>query len=137
MPTTITPTGTNGATQNRVPRNNGLESTITIDNDNFDDAHDFLIEKRDIRTLGFQIQNTGSSNGLSFEIYGSIDPASTAPAFALTSWELTNNGSGNITTLNNTIFESTFYYIWILVRLKRQTASLNTTAEILTTSGSR
>lgn len=137
MPTTITSTATNGAAQSRVPRRNGLESTITINNDNFDDVHDFLIEKRDIRTLGFQIQNTGSSNGLSFEIYGSIDPASTAPAFALTSWELTNNGSGNITALTNTIFESTFYYTWILIRLKRQTASMNTTAEILMTSGGR
>lgn len=137
MPTTITPTPTNGAAQNRVPRRNGLESTITIDNDNFADSKDFLIEKRDIRTLGFQIQNSGSSNGLSFEIYGSIDPASTAPAFALTEWELTVNGSGNIAALNNVIFESTFYFTWILIRLKRQTASNNTTAEILMTSGTR
>jgi len=137
MPSTITPTATNGAAQNRVPRRNGLESTITIDNDNFEDAHDFLIEKRDIRTLGFQIQNDGATNGLSFEIYGSIDPASTAPAFALTTWELQVNGSGNIAALNNVIFESTFYHVWILIRLKRQTASNNTTAEILTTSGTR
>ena len=137
MPTTITPIATNGAGQNRVPRRNGLQSSITIDNDNFDDAKDFIIEKRDIRTLGFQIQNTGSSNGLSFEIYGSIDPAGTAPAFALTTWELQVNGSGNIAALNNVIFESTFYHIWILIRLKRQTASNNTTAEILMTSGSR
>jgi len=137
MPTTITPTATNAANQTRVPRNNGSQPTITIDNDNFDDAHDFLIEKRDIRTLAFQIKNIGSSNGLSFEIYGSIDPASTAPAFALKDWELQTNGSGNIAALTNEIFESTSYLVWILVRLKRQTASMDTTSDILTTSGTR
>lgn len=138
MPTTITPTPTNGAAQNRVPRRNGLESSITIDNDNFEDAHDFLIEKRDIRTLTFQLENIGATgNGVSFEIYGSIDPASTAPAFALKDWELQNNGSGNIADLTTQIFESTSYLIWILIRLKRQTASMDTTVDLLMTSGTR
>jgi len=137
MPTTITPVSTNGAQNLVLARKNGEEEPITIDNDAFADGKDFLIEKRDIPSLVLQIQNTGSSNGLAFEIYGSIDPASTAPAFALKSWELTENGSGNLSSLTNKIFETSSYYIWILIRLKRQTASLDTTAEILTTSGRR
>ena len=83
MPTDIVPTSTNGAATNRLPRFNGEQLTITIDNDNFTDAKDFLIEKRNISELGIQLQNVGSSNGMSFEIYGNIDSSATAPAFAL------------------------------------------------------
>ncbi len=81
MPTIITPVGTNGADQNRIPRRTGSQLAIAIDNDNFDDAHDFLLDKRNIRTLTFQLQNIGASNGMSFEIYGTLDPSTIAPAF--------------------------------------------------------
>lgn len=133
MPTDIVPTSTNGADTNRLPRFDGEELAITIDNDSFTDAKDFLIEKRNISELGIQLQNIGATNGLSFEIYGNIDSSSTAPAFALKDWELATNGSGNIAALMTQIFETKFAYIWLLVRLKRQTASMNTTAEIRTT----
>lgn len=137
MPTTIAPTEINGADISAVPRNNGLQDAITIDNDAFADGKDFLIDKTDIQTLGFQIQNTGATNGLSFEIYGTIDPGSSAPAFNLKDWELLTNGSGNIANTFNKIFESTFYLTFVLIRLKRQTAGNSTTAKILSTSGGR
>jgi len=137
MPTEIALVFTEGPKPNRITRFNGSETNITIDNDNFDDAHDFLIDKRQIDTLNFQIQNLGSSNGLSFEIYGSIDPAETAPPFALKQWELQTNGSGDIASLTNKIFESKSYLIRVLIRLKRQTASQDTTSDILVTTGTR
>lgn len=137
MPTEIELVFTEGPKSNRITRFNGAERNITIDNDNFDDAHDFLIDKRQIDTLNFQIKNIGSSNGLSFQIYGSIDSADTAPAFALKDWELQANGSGNITSLVNKIFESKFYLIWVIIRLKRQTTLLDTTSDIVVTTGTR
>jgi len=135
MPTDIVPVQVKGAPVFVIPRNNGSQDAIVIDNDNFDDAQDFLIEKRKIQTLGIQIQNPGGANGLSFEIYGSIDPSEVAPAFNNTEWQITNDGTGNIAALNNQLFKTAFYYVWILIRLKRQDAGLSTTAKILTTSG--
>lgn len=137
MPTEIQLVFTEGPKENRITRFNGSEKNIAINNDNFNDAHDFLIDKRQIDTLDFQIKNIGNTNGLSFEIYGSIDPAETAPAFALKDWELQTNGSGNIAALVNQIFEAKSYLIRVLIRLKRQTASLDTTSDILVTTGTR
>lgn len=137
MPTEIALVFTEGPKENRITRFNGSKLNIAIDNDNFDDAHDFLIDKRQIDTLDFQIKNIGDTNGLSFEIYGSIDPAIVAPAFALKDWELQNNGSGNIASLSNQIFESQSYLIRILIRLKRQSAGQDTISDILETSGTR
>lgn len=137
MPQIIIPTQINGADISAVPRNNGLEDSITIDNDAFADGKDFLIDKSNIQTLAFQIQNTGGTNGLSFEIYGTIDPGSSAPSFNLMDWELLTNGSGNIANTFNKIFNSTFYFTFILIRLKRQTPGDSTTAKILSTSGGR
>jgi len=134
--TTIQPEKTQGANKASIPRNNAIQPGIAIDNDSFDDAHDFLIDKREMQTLNFQIKNKGT-NGLSFEIYGSIDTSTVAPAFDLKDWELQTNGSGNVATLTNKIFESKSYLIWILMRLKRQTASQDTTSDIIITSGTR
>ena len=136
MVTSIVPTFTNNAQVSVIPRNNGEQLAIAIDNDAFADTKDFLIEKRDIAELGIQINNVGGANGLSFEIYGTIDPASTAPAFSLSIWELANNGSGDITNTNTKIFETKFAYTFLLVRLKRQTAGQDTTAQIRTTGTS-
>jgi len=134
--TTIQPEKTQGANKASIPRNNAIQADIAINNDSFDDAHDFLIDKREMQTLNFQIKNKGA-NGLSFEIYGSIDTSTIAPAFDLKDWELQTNGSGNIATLTNQIFESKSYLIWVLIRLKRQTASQDTTSDIIITSGTR
>ncbi len=135
MPTTITPTQTNGANVSVIPRNNGEEDSITIDNDNFDDAHDFIIEKRDIPELLIQLQNTGNTNTLSYEVYCSIDPSQTPPVFSLISWELLNGASGDIAQEENDLLVTLIHTIWILVRLKRTTSSLDTTAKIVLTSG--
>lgn len=133
MPTDIETTSTNAAGITLVSRHDGEQTPITVDNDNFDDAHDFLIEKRDIHDLGIQIHNTGATNGLSFEIYGSIVASETAPTFSLENWELTPNGSGNVALSASKIFEAKFVYIWLLVRLKRQSAGASTTADITVT----
>ncbi len=74
---------------------------------------------------------------MSFEIYGTLDPSTIAPTFALKDWELQTNGVGDITSLTTQIFESTSYLIFVLIRLKRETTSLDTTVNILTTSGTR
>jgi len=133
LPIDIPTTDTNGSETYLICRRNGEQLNITIDNDNFDDAHDFLIEKRNLPELGIQIQNVGTTNGLSYEIYGNIDSATTAPAFALKQWELATNGSGDLAALMTKIFETKFAYVWLLVRLKSQTASNDTTAELRTT----
>jgi len=137
MPQTISPSQISGADISAVPRNNGIQTSITINNDNFADAQDFLINKTNIQTLAFQIQNTGDTNGLSFEIYGTIDPGSSAPAFNLMDWELLSTGSGDIANTFNKIFDTLFYLTFVLIRLKRQTAGNSTTAKILSTSGGR
>jgi len=137
LPTIITPTQVNGAKKLVLARNNGLEDAIAVDSDSFADDLDFLVDKRSIPALLVQIQNTGATNGLSFEVYGTIDPGTTAPAFTLKDWELVTSGSGNIALTNNKIFDLTLYYTFILIRLKRQSAGLDTTAKIVTTSGRR
>lgn len=135
MPTTIELVYTEGPKPNKITRFNGEEDNITIDNNDFDDDNDFLIEKRNLLNLMIQLQNIGSTNSFSYEIYGSIDPSITPPAFDLKTWELANNGSGNISASTNKILDTGFLYVWVLIRMKRLTTSLDTTAKISATGG--
>jgi len=135
LPTDITLVPTDGLASGKISRNNGVTAAITVDNAAFEDAHDFLIEARNLEKLVFQIQNTGGSNSLSYEIYGSIDPAVAAPAFSLATWELQVNGAADLANTLSKIFTSASNLIWILVRLKEQTPASDTTALIRTTSG--
>lgn len=136
MPTDINLVGTDGLAKNgKISRNNGVTAVITVNNGTFDDAHDFLIDIRNLEKFVFQIQNTGGANSLSFEIYGSIDPALVAPAFSLATWELQTNGAGDLANTVNKIFTSSANLLWILIRLKEQTPASDTTALIRTTSG--
>jgi len=135
LPTDILITGPAGLATESITRKNGVTSAITVDNGTFDDDHDFLIDIRDLEKLVFQIQNTGGSNSLSYEIYGSIDPAAAAPAFSLATWELQTSGLGDLANTTNKIFTSASNLVWILIRLKEQTPASATTALIRTTSG--
>ena len=135
MPTTLEQTSSNRGNVTVIARKNiPTTDPIAINNDAFDDTNDFLIDKHEIKDILFQVQNTGG-NGLSYEVYGSIDPITVAPAFNLIEWELTNNGSGNIAGGTNIIFSSTLYYTWLLIRLKREVPSNDTNARIIMTSG--
>jgi len=135
LPTDVTLVPTDGLASGKISRNNGVTAVITVDNAAFADAQDFLIDVRDLETFLAQIQNTGGANALDYEIYGSIDPATTAPAFSLTVWNLLTNGSGTLTANTNDIFTSSINLIWILIRLKEDTPASATTALIRTTSG--
>lgn len=136
MPTDIALVGNNGlANDGEISRHQGVTAAITVDNGTFDDDHDFLIDIRNLETFLAQIQNTGVTNPMDFEIYGSIDPATAAPAFALTTWNLLTNGSGEIAQATNDIFTSELNLIWILIRLKEETPDSDTTALIRINSG--
>ena len=135
MPTDITLVGTDGlATDGEISRHQGVTAAITVDNGAFDDDQDFLIDIRNLETFLAQIQNTGA-NAMDFEIYGSMDPATSAPAFALTTWNLLTNGSGEIAAATNDIFTSELNLIWILIRLREETPASATTALIRINSG--
>lgn len=135
MPTEIILSFTEGPKPNVISRFNGVEDDIAIDNDVFDDDHDFLIEARNFPELLIQLQNKNNPNSVSYEIYGSIDPASTAPAFSSTSWALLDNATGDISGEDNDILRTVISMIWIFIRLKRTTVSLDTIAKIAVTSG--
>lgn len=135
MPTEIDMVFTEGPKANSITRFNGIVDDIAIDNDSFNDSHDFLIEKRNLPQLVIQLQNKGNTNSLSYEIYGSIDPSDTAPAFSSTSWELLDNAFGDIIKEDNDVAQAKMIWIWILIRLKRTTTLLDTTAKLVITSG--
>lgn len=136
MPTTVELSGNNGlANDGEISRHQGVTAAITVDNAAFADGQDFLIDIRNLETFLAQIQNTGDTNDLDFEIYGSIDPATVAPAFALTTWNLLTNGSGTIGEETNEIFTSQLNLIWILIRLKETVGDSATTALIRVDSG--
>jgi len=126
---------TEGPKVNSITRFNGIQDDIAIDNNTFDDAHDFLIEKRNLPQLVIQLQNKGDTNSLSYEIYGSIDPSLSAPAFSLTSWELLDDAVGNIPKEDNDVAQAKMIWIWILIRLKRTTAAQDTIGKLVITSG--
>ena len=135
MATEIVMTYTEGPKANVISRFNGEEDNITIDNDNFTDAKDFYIEARNLPELLIQIENQGDTNGMSYEVYGSIDKSPTIPAFSLITWALLDNATGDLLKETNDILRSNISLIWILIRLKRTTTALNTTSKIIATSG--
>jgi len=135
MPTEIVMEFTEGPKQNIISRFNGKEDNVIIDNDNFIDAKDFFIETRNLPELLIQLQNKGDTNSLSYEVYGSIDPVSIVPAFSSTSWALLLDATGDILKEDNDILRTVISTIWIFIRIKRTTSSLDTTAKIVVTSG--
>ena len=135
MPTTIAFTKILGQQKRVIPRNNGITDNITIDNDEYNDAHDFLIDKRNIEKLLMQIQNTGDTNSMSFEIFGTVSPSDPPPAFDVTEWHLLNSGVGSIVKLESELFDSNDPLTWICIRLKRYESNNDTTAKITATSG--
>lgn len=135
MATEIDQTPTNNIQFVKVRRNNGIIDSIAIDNDSFDDDHDFFLDIRDMLNFVMNIQNTGSTNGLSYEIYGSIDPQATQPTFNLINFHRLEEFCGDLTPSTNEMFILSNYFIWIFVRLRRQSATLDTTSKILTTTG--
>jgi len=133
MPTEFGIVETHNASDDKRPRINGEQLNILLDNDAFDDSHDFIMEKRDITELLIQLQNVGISNSLNYEIYGCIDFGSIPPPFSLKQWELVPNSSGTLADTMTKIFQINPAYIWILLRLRRMTTALSTTADITTT----
>lgn len=133
--TEIILTFTEGPKLNTITRFNGEEDNIIINNDNFDDANDFYIEARNLPEVFIQLQNKGDTNGMSYEVYGSIDKSGTLPSFSLITWTLLQNATGNLLKETNDLLRSNISLIWILIRLKRTTTLLDTTAKILVGSG--
>lgn len=135
MPKTIQVTKILGQQKRVMPRAIGNEDSITIDNDVFDDAHDFIIDKRNIEKLLFTIQNSGLVSSLDFEIFSTITPDSTPPPFTLVDWNPLNGGIGSVSKETNETFSSSMVFTWLLIRLKRSQLGNNTIAKIKINSG--
>lgn len=135
MATEIELTFTQGPKPNTITRFNGEEDDVAIDNDSFNDAKDFYIEARNLPEVFIQLQNKGDTNGMSYEVYGSIDKSATLPPFSLITWALLENATGDLVKETNDLLRSNISLIWILIRLKRTTTSLDTTAKIVVGSG--
>lgn len=124
------------ATFSRLRKISGEELSITIDNVNFEDDHDFVISKKNLGEVIFQIINTGPSNALAYEIYTNNANTPTPPAFDF-KWKLFPNGVGRVSEQGEQAFRIRDVWVWLLIRLKRGDTGVNTTGEIRYESGER
>jgi len=105
----------------------GQNESVLVNSDT--DVDITLIDTRDIRKLLIQIINSGATNSLNYSIYGYAKEVSTAPAFVSSDWnEL--KPSTTISPLSEKTETLTDSYSFVLIRMKRATSGLDTTAKI-------
>lgn len=111
------------------PFSSGAEFSITIDNDAFDDAHDYIVRNRDFQNVLFILANTGTLNSTDIRIYGTAVLSETPPAFSSV-FELLANGVFSIRPQSVKSRDNTIAWSWILIRAKRTLAGITTTLDI-------
>lgn len=75
-----------------------------------------------------QCHNSNASNGLIFTLYGCADDLATPPDFSTNKWVLLPNSSKTIAADTSDAVTNTDAWRWILIRVKRESAGLNATA---------
>lgn len=101
----------------------GAPYSVEVNNDAYEDT--CIIDARGCSEVDVQIQNTGSTNGLTYELYGLLEETASPPAFDATKYSLIGSAA-NVAALANAFVAITDPYSWILVRVKRQTSTLDT-----------
>ena len=129
MATEITRSPDVAADQTEMPFITGEELSIAVDNGSFDTDHDFAIRAKNFKSFVIQLINTGGLNALDFEIYGTLINTDAIPAFG-NNWTLLENAVGTIAASANDSFFSNQSWAWIIIRLKEDIATSNTTADI-------
>ena len=85
---------------------------------------------RNYQRLLFYIQNSGATNDLDYDLYGHADPNDgTAPAFSTNTWFLLKTTT---TVQENAVGVETLTdrYAYVVLRIKRTGAGLDTTAKV-------
>lgn len=103
------------------------ENTFAVQSDTDVDVKAFDVRELD---QGFILEcfNSDPTNGLIFTVYGSADEEATPPDFATKKWFPLPNGSKTVAAEATDAISNTDFWNWILIRVRRQTAALDATA---------